>query len=528
MAQNIGTLISAAIRPNDSLDPIASAYASEIMGGLHSVTTSSDRDLIIFERREWGMMCYVINDSKTYQLKYNNVSNSIMDNLNWVEFSGSGGGGGGTEWINSVLEVKYSQPLTPNDGDRYLVGLQPSDIVTGVDWATYSPGYVAEWNSAIPRWDLTIPTDGMSVRVDNEDNSIYRYEGNFTTGYWEKEKLGQVRDLSLTTADGLSYSSTTTPPFNTYTKDMIFLAKFSSANLGNTMSIDINSMGSILVKKPTPSGVTQLNPQDVQPGVVYSLVYDGIQFQLNRPYVNEDLFNVKYYIEPTDYIVVPQYYQYWVYSDLTIDGTLVNYGQIIVANGGIITGLSGSLQNYGQLSFINFNSGLTTSFSDTATIQFTQSNTIFGLSVSAILKDGSLTASKLNTGSNGGATAGYLLSVDNNGDFLWVDSNSTVQSSYDDKNYIITQNSVNNGYYTGLTISDSPVGYVTVFVNGVETDVSYGSTVSSSCYFSGDGGITAKNLNSIISGDSLYWNGSVAGFQLTTDLPDRISLNYLI
>jgi hypothetical protein len=46
MAQNVGTLVSAAIRPNDSLDPIASAFASEIKGGLHTATASGDRDRI--------------------------------------------------------------------------------------------------------------------------------------------------------------------------------------------------------------------------------------------------------------------------------------------------------------------------------------------------------------------------------------------------------------------------------------------------------------------------------------------------
>lgn len=424
MAQNIGTLVSAAIRPNDSLDPIASAYASEIMGGLHSSSTTSDRDSIIFERREWGMMCYVKNQDKTYQLKYGYASANIMDNSNWVEFSGSGGGSG-NEWIDSVLEVKYMEPTVPNNGDRYIVGLKMGDFVSGANWGTYSPGYVAQWNSLLNKWDLTVPTDGMSVRVDNEDNSIYRYEGIFPTGTWEKEKTGQVRDLDLISPNGLSYSATTEPPFDSYSKDMIFLARFSTANIGN-MSIDINSMGSKFVKKPTPSGLTMLNPNDVVPGVVYSLVYDGSQFQLNIPH--DDLLGIKYYIETSDYIVVPQYYQYWVYSDLTIDGTLVNYGQVIIANGGMIMGASGSFQNFGQLIFVNLNTGVTTSFYDTNTIQFTQSNTIFGLSVSAIVKDNSLTASKLDTGLNGGATAGYFLSVDNNGDFKWSEISTSASN----------------------------------------------------------------------------------------------------
>ena len=64
MAQNVGTLISAAIRPNDSLDRIASAFASELKGGFHTAETISDRDNIIIERRDWGMMCYVVADKK--------------------------------------------------------------------------------------------------------------------------------------------------------------------------------------------------------------------------------------------------------------------------------------------------------------------------------------------------------------------------------------------------------------------------------------------------------------------------------
>lgn len=374
MSQNKGILVSAAIRPNDSLDPIASAFASEIMGGLHTSQNSTDRNSIIFERREWGMMCYVTNEDKTYQLRYGYANTNIMSNSNWVEFSGSGGGSG-NEWLDSVIQVRYSNPASPVGGDRYLVGLKPGDVITGTlpgSWATFSPGYVSQWNSSLSKWDLTTPTDGMSVRVNNEDNAIYKYEGVFPTGEWGKEKSGQIRDISPVSVNGLSFSATTTPLFDSYTKDMIFLAKFSTGNTGNTASLDINSLGHKLIRKPTPSGITFLNPLDILPNVVYSLVYDGSQFQLNRPFVNEDLFNVKYYIEPTDYIVIPPYYQYWVYSDLSIDGTLVNYGQVVIANGGMLIGASGSFQNYGQLAFVNFTgSGMTPSYNDSTTIQFT-------------------------------------------------------------------------------------------------------------------------------------------------------------
>jgi hypothetical protein len=637
MAINTGTLVSAAIRPNDSLDPIASAFASEIKGGLHTVQNITNRNAIIFERREWGMMCYVINDNKTYQLEYNLQDTNIMNNNNWTEFSGSGGSGGG-EWIDSVLSVLYNQPVSPINGARYLVGRGALDLtpITGIVWSSYQSGQVTEWNSTLSVWQVTTPTDGMSVRVDNDDNSIYRYEGNFPSGNWAKEQLGQVRNLSATAPNGISYSATTQPPISGYIQDMIFLTQFSDQNITSTASININGLGEVLIKKPSQSGPISLIPSDIVPNVVYSLSYDGTYFQLNKPFRTDDVnFNVKYYIEPTDYIVVPQYYQYWVYSDLEIAGNLINYGQVIIANGSMILS-GGTFSNYGQLTFVSF-AGMTTSYNNSDTIQFTQSNTIFGLSVSAEIIDGSLTASKLNTDDNGGATAGYILSVDSDGYFQWVENisevdasnglsiatasgdvilggtllqnteidadgndftisnannillqsdNSTIAStnidilsgdftlSFDtativdisgasqglvyaadyssgfideslvtkryvdnsisnidvillsssDKNYVMTYDTNGDNQFTGLTISQTPVSgsYVAVFINGQEFQVGVTNN-NAPCYFSDDGGLTAK-IN-IVAGDGLYWNGNIAGTDLYIGW--RISLFYL-
>ena len=91
MSQNIGTLITSAIRPNDTLDPIASAYANEIKGGLHGYATLAERDNLIVERREWGMLVVVYADNisnsnnKTYQLKYGYSNADILNNSNWLE-----------------------------------------------------------------------------------------------------------------------------------------------------------------------------------------------------------------------------------------------------------------------------------------------------------------------------------------------------------------------------------------------------------------------------------------------------------
>jgi len=85
MAKNQGTLVIAEIRPYDSLDTYPSARENEIMGGLHSVADTSSRDAIPDLRREEGMMCYITDSQKTYQLI------GGTGNANWIELTGSSG-----------------------------------------------------------------------------------------------------------------------------------------------------------------------------------------------------------------------------------------------------------------------------------------------------------------------------------------------------------------------------------------------------------------------------------------------------
>jgi hypothetical protein len=74
-------------------------------------------------------------------------------------------------------------------------------------------------------------------------------------------------------------------------------------------------------------------------------------------------------------------------------------------------------------------------------------------------------------------------------------------------------------------VSGTNGGYIAVDCNGAFQDVGDGTKVGVSCYFSGDGGTTARALKSVIAGDFLYWNGAtVAGFQLA--LSDRLSFHY--
>ena len=76
----------------------------------------------------------------------------------------------------------------------------------------------------------------------------------------------------------------------------------------------------------------------------------------------------------------------------------------------------------------------------------------------------------------------------------------------------------NDGDTTGLTITYTPYddGAVIIKVNGLQVNLGDGAK-DQGCYFSADGGTTAKTSAAIAAGDTLYWMGSIAAYQLETD-----------
>ena len=462
MAQNTGTLITAAIRPNDSLDLIASAFANEIKGGLHSATASSDRNSIFEARREWGMLCYVINDDKTYQLTYGYSSTTITDNSNWKEFSGSGSGGSG-EWLDSVLTVSFSEPVSPSNGDRYLVGRSQTDSISGTNWLPETPGFVAQWNSSISIWELTYPTDGTSVRVDDEDNTIYRYEGIYTSGGgWEKEKESQVRRLVATQTGGGSYSATSTPTLNQYDTDGLYIVKFTNTNVGASVSLNVNGLGNVPVKKTDGNVLTDIYSSQIKTGYQYLVTYNGTQFELLDPSSGGGTSSydgsIKYNITPADNIIVRPNTQYWVYGDLNIDGSIDNMGHLIVTNGSVTIGPTGSF-NVGTWSNVNF-----AEINGLGEVNYVPrwSSSYMLTATSSIMDDGSavtITGSTFSINSDivipSGASAGYVLTSDNSGVATWQASSGGGGGdiSVVDFGTGITYSSVNNIIFRGGVIS---------------------------------------------------------------------------
>lgn len=96
-----------------------------------------------------------------------------------------------------------------------------------------------------------------------------------------------------------------------------------------------------------------------------------------------------------------------------------------------------------------------------------------------------------------------------------------------DKVYHKESPSVTNGdaSATGITLTYTPdiIGNMHIFVNG-QAQIIGDADLSEDCYFSRDGGITALALDSLESGDELYWNGDVVTYELSTE--DIVLLTY--
>ena len=99
--------------------------------------------------------------------------------------------------------------------------------------------------------------------------------------------------------------------------------------------------------------------------------------------------------------------------------------------------------------------------------------------------------------------------------------------SFTERNRIPITTSGNNAS-TGITLSRQPTTatFIEINVNGSIIDVKDGTGTNQSCYFSVDGGLTPKTYAQLSIGDTLYWNGILAGYDL--DGYDRIDMTYQV
>jgi len=111
-------------------------------------------------------------------------------------------------------------------------------------------------------------------------------------------------------------------------------------------------------------------------------------------------------------------------------------------------------------------------------------------------------------------------------DGSWVLASAPPAATFDDKHIQATA-TTNDGDTTGVSLTNTPTGAVQIMVGDIAGKVEVQAGDASKvavCYWSRDAGVTALALNALQTNDTLYWNQSEAGYNLTTEY--FISLNY--
>jgi hypothetical protein len=111
------------------------------------------------------------------------------------------------------------------------------------------------------------------------------------------------------------------------------------------------------------------------------------------------------------------------------------------------------------------------------------------------------------------------------GSFIGSGGSGSSKLNITDRNLTASLTTSDGDLACATAISETPEADsgVRVYINSVR--VSCGNTVNDYCYFSADGGTTPRAFGSEQAGDLLYWNGSVAEYELETD--DFITFDYI-
>lgn len=207
----------------------------------------------------------------------------------------------------------------------------------------------------------------------------------------------------------------------------------------------------------------------------------------------------------------------------------------------------------GQLNAASWFSNITDTYANKATISGTYADQLkeypFANAADVLRYDGSqwqpthLPQNKLDATSaptvNDDDTQGYSIGshwVDVSADVFYICADAstgaavwnlgvTSKETTSNKDMAASTTSSDGDLAVNQAIATTPAqgGYVTVEINGVHVSLGDGAK-DKECYFSDDGGTTARGISSIVSGDMLYWMGSIAGFELAP--ADRVDFCY--
>lgn len=136
-----------------------------------------------------------------------------------------------------------------------------------------------------------------------------------------------------------------------------------------------------------------------------------------------------------------------------------------------------------------------------------------------------LAVSGAGDGLEGGGGVGYSVKAENDSVAVGASGVKAAVPVTGNKSQNPTGATSGDGSTTGVTIAATPAAdsYVRVLVNGIGASLGDGIKTKE-CYFSADGGTTARAISAIQAGDTLFWNGTVAGYELATT--DEVDFDY--
>lgn len=181
MANNVGTLIAASIRPFNSSDTFPTAYASELFGGYKSVSLLTDRDAIPTARRELGMVVFVVETGESYYL-----SGGIA-NTNWVKF----------------VNPSYIAPITTAGTATNITGV---DVTIKKSGAT--GGSLTVEGSATFQGSVSI-AGSMTTTGNQSTNGDFSVSGKITGGTFESLGAAKLDGTLDVTGTSLFHSGST-------------------------------------------------------------------------------------------------------------------------------------------------------------------------------------------------------------------------------------------------------------------------------------------------------------------------------
>lgn len=359
MTKNKGVLVSSPIRPISGSMSIATALQSEIKGGFHSVSDSSERDNIPVDRREFGMLVYLTSADEFYQLTQ--VTSDLSDNNNWILVN-LNPNIQSTEWLDSVITITSSPPATYSVGSRYLISVGSGAWIGRSD-------EIAEW---VGSWEFTSPTQSMTIRIDDVPNSLYCY----LNGSWVKQdfvgdpffpRFEVPFSETINVGTGSQYLIYGKLNSNGQINNWGQVIVINGATNGNINNYGTGSTQEIELLTDVYSGVgisvstttfsTRNLALNINGGTGISLSYLGNQIIINSDVSSEDILP-KWRIESGQTIHVPNYNEYLIYGDLEVAGNLdiATFGKVVVMNGSF--SVTGTVSNSGNVELYNL---LTTS-----------------------------------------------------------------------------------------------------------------------------------------------------------------------